>query len=364
MHSNARALLLGVLLFGGLLAPSAAQAEDACTATLNKVANELGVQSCSPGVARGNFQFQRPVACDQAMQRGEAPESLARILSWVKQPIGPALHYVDCIPFRQQEALFVLCTLHPPDQQSWLRQGIADTHFNREMRDAEITGACMSALMHERDAEARTAALSTSGLLKVEGALRIDAIRAGFQHAAPHAREQLVPLLREANAKRYVGRDDLHSILCREGEPLPELLRTACAESTGQEEDQERKQQFAREERSKVIEKRAGKVALTALSIALAGLQIGLTVQYRDSAVAKVATTIGGAAAGSFIVMDVFTGLFHDWGGIGILFMPIGGIPLGAAAYGSTYNTNAMIAFSSVTAAFSLASGLTLTWLF
>ena len=156
-------------------------------------------------------------------------------------------------------------------------------------------------------------------------------------------------------------------------------LGTACAESSGRDEVLTQQSELRQANR-----KRLGlRIGLSLMSIAVAGLQVGLTVPYRDQLPGQALATFGGVTSGLFMGTDIMlianpprdegaASFFWPFppGAAGIaiavpsiLLLMLPPCAGGAAAYATAQSPTGAVVSSSLSAAFSLASALALTWM-
>jgi hypothetical protein len=367
MRAGQRLLIIGSILGLGIWS-RVAMATDACTPLFTAASPYLEAGHCSFESARQSFILQRPPHCAEEASQGKAEASMATLHAIATSRDRS----VPCRTERWLLSLYALCTLHPPNHLDWLLTGISEVEPSPgRYQDNAVPIACLQAVLAESPQPSIQATLWDYVITRSGDDLPIDVLEHVLLRISPRSAEPLAPLLREANRRRMRGRDRFHKALCTWQEEPPPLVRTICAETTGEEEQRERERQdeaFGKQmqqlRRREERRDRALRVGLSVMSVALAGLQVGISIAYRDQLGGKIAATLGGISAGAFTIIDsLYIGrhacLFCT---LNLAAAPFAGIPGGAIAYGTTYNPTALVVFSSVNAAFSLGSALALTW--
>lgn len=366
-------LVLGLVLGLCALSPSA-WAEDACTPLFLAPSPHLSFsdQHCDLGSARAHFHSQVSPQCAQAARDGAAAESMDRLFA-VAASQEPHSY---CDDARRQLAMYGLCVLRAPHQTERFRKAISSSFAgNDQGRDAIVISECLLALIEEDPGQA----LREISQLGSDSPFRREVIERVVIHAAPTLAEALAPVLQAANQQRWQGRDRLHQLLCRRRSVTSPSLGTACAESSGRDEVLTQQSELRQANR-----KRLGlRIGLSLMSIAVAGLQVGLTVPYRDQLPGQALATFGGVTSGLFMGTDIMlianpprdegaASFFWPFppGAAGIaiavpsiLLLMLPPCAGGAAAYATAQSPTGAVVSSSLSAAFSLASALALTWM-
>lgn len=370
-----RLLLLGslcALILGIDLWPRSAAAEDACSSLFLTPSPHLSPSShlCDVGMARAYFHSKVTPQCSQAARSGQAHESMEHLFSF-SQVEGPP---VPCDRERRQLALYALCSLRPPKQLDHMLKAITSSFSgNDNGQDVVVVSECILAVL-ELDKRRRLSEFVEGPQEMVGGGtFRSEVLERVASHAQPELGEQFAPILRIANAQQWMGRDRLHELVCRRYPVTSPELKAECGQTTGHEEARVRYVEVNKE-RQRYLALRLG---LTAMSIGLAGLQLGLAIPYRDQLPGQIVSVIGGVSAGAFATFDTIvmldpphnTGLQIPGGLLGfaiafptVFIMALAGAGGGAAAYFSAQNPTGVIVSSSLSAAFSLASAIGITW--
>ena len=362
-----RVLLIAIVLCLGLWSRPATAA-DACASLFASTSPHLQLGSCNFEAARQKFVDELPLRCTVAAYKGRADESMGKLQAIV----AAADRTAPCATERWQLALYALCTMHPPNHRDWLLTGLAEHPLLwRPEHDEAVRSACLQAALEEPPHPAISAALQAFVVHAPNQELPIDVLARVLSRVSPRTAEPLAPLLREANRLELRHRDRFHKALCSAHEELPQLSQTVCAETFGDEElraEQHARWEFSRKAQQEAARferrDRAKRIGLSMMSIGLAGLQVGLSIPFRNQLGGKVVATIGGIAAGNFTVIDAAYLNRQpcrncELSLIGAFFA---GIPGGIIGYASTYDPTALSVFSAMHAAFSLSSALALTW--
>lgn len=373
MMLTKRGLVLSLVL--ALCAPcKSAGAQDACASLFAVPSPHLSRSDgrCDLDSARAHFHSQVSPACAQAARAGAAAESMERLRCQAMARPSQA----PCDDAWHQLAMYALCALRPPNQSEQFRKVISSSLISNDQgRDPMVVSECLLALLElESGASLRALSMQLS-----EGALSSEVLERVAKNASPMVAEQLAPLLHSANERRSQGRDRLHELLCRRRPVTTPNLSAACAQSSGHDEVRTYQAEVKQQRR-----KRLGlRIGLTLMSLTVAGLQVGLTIPYRAQATGQAMATFGGVTSGLFMVTDIMliANPPHDEGAASffwpfpfgaagaaiafptLLLMTLPPSAGGAAAYGTAQSPTGAVVSSSLSAAFSLASALALTWM-
>jgi hypothetical protein len=159
------------------------------------------------------------LACREAIQRGDAPVVVAAARAWTQRPE----------PGWIEQGRIMLCAMQDPGSLAEISAWMADAHVYGEAR-----AVCASALATWPGAEPQRFVIATRAV-RARGDWRprweIDPalVAAANARGTPELREQLVPVLVAAHARRARGYDRLQDAVCTDDGKMSAVRTRTCS---------------------------------------------------------------------------------------------------------------------------------------
>jgi hypothetical protein len=278
---------------------------------------ETWLSSTSP-VTPAAFVAMVTPECRAETRRGAAPEAAAAARAWTRRGDQGSI----------DRGRILLCAMQDPAALADLPAWMADDDH------AEARAVCASALATWPEANAVRARVLPNALRRHRGNWpdnwEVDPaiVAAANVLGPPELREQLVPVLEMARARRASGHDRLRVALCTDDETTSIERTRACSAPAETERDWGRA--------------RSGhnmKVAKVGIVVCYAGL-VAATYSDRTSEDARKTATVGGVIGGAMLGSALLTGVVGyktqdtvEAGAAGLAGMVVGGVLGGVAAH-------------------------------
>lgn len=389
-----------VWLFIGLGWPGRALAADACSYLLFNPSRYLADESCNSYGATRELETELSPSCVQAARNGTAEASMQRLAALAHSP--EHTRGLPCVQARRELAQYTLCRLHPAHHRDWLRAAISPQGWSDFRTD--IVAYCLEALLDAGDESAlddaykssrplktgealwtemlETLGLSKSAAVRAQGISRLEwAAQQGLSerliledrlcllHQPESVRERRIcqavrdgetSRLEQALGQRSLDLYGLHHRRCFRVRPESRREEALCSAAAIviQELSQRAWQRDERQERRL-------RVGLSALTVLLSGVHLGLTIQYRDHVAGQVLQTMSGIGASVLVERDIMR--HYRLNGAADALLSIVVLPpmmaLGAGmGYASSLNPASLIVFASTNTVLTAGSVLGLMW--
>lgn len=188
---------------------------------------------------------------------------------------------------------------------------------------------------------------------------QVEVVALVFPQAPPPIVIKYLSILQAAYLRKIMAHDPLAYKLCHQDAVTGVELRAACAQTRPKEPPAPR----LRQSRGEPLDRIGLRSGLTVMSLALAGLQMGLTIPFREQTAGQGMTVVSGLIAGSFVFVDF--GLMPPsnlYQAMVLYGIPAGAMAGGGIAYTESRHPISTAVFTSVNTAITLICALTLTW--
>ncbi len=222
--------------------------------------------------------------------------------------------------------------------------------------DPEFVSRRLLVRLQEGDEQALSGFL---GNLNELSEFQVEVVARVFPQAPPPIVTKYLPILQAAYLRKIMTQAPLAYKLCQQDAVTGVELRAACAQTRPKEPPSPR----WRRPRGEPLDRIGLRSGLTVMSLALAGLQMGLTIPFREQVAGQGLTVVSGIIAGSFVFVDLVLMPPRNLSQAMFLYgIPLGAMAGGGIAYAESLHPISATVFTSVNTAITLICALTLTW--